>query len=214
MLVSLLLFLFPLCFTESINVLGTPLEHCSQSGEATTGWYRNGMCTEGANDKGSHHICIDLHYSRLEGGNFCSLTGQPNWCDELQQGKPRVNWCVCQWAFARFLSKATCDDFDVNCEATNMEALIAYENKPNYKDALACLKEKCPQANSDASSGLTLSLEHSHDASESGSPENGYLLYALAGFTAATLLVAGYAIGTKSKQSPKQGNVLLNNVVV
>merc|ERR1719493_352973 len=78
--------------------------------------------------------------------NFCSLTGQPNWCDELQDGKPRVHWCICQWAFNSFLNAdgTSCDDFDVNCDATNNQARIAYGNNPDYAKALECLNQKCP----------------------------------------------------------------------
>merc|ERR1719335_1382243 len=94
------LLLLPLCFSQKLNLYGNELEACSTEDEATTGWYRDGECTEGKNDKGSHHICIDLHYASESSvdGNFCTVTGQSNWCDELQEGKPRVNWCVCQWA--------------------------------------------------------------------------------------------------------------------
>lgn len=133
-------------FAENFNLLGTELQSCSQEGEATTGWYRNDKCTEGANDQGSHHICIDLSYAQTDDGNFCSLTGQPNWCDELQEGKPRVHWCICQWAFNSFLQAAgtSCDDFDVNCEATNNQARQAYGDNPKYAAALECLNKKCP----------------------------------------------------------------------
>jgi len=38
---------------------------------------RDGYCTENQDDRGSHHICINL--SSTEGGNFCDVTGQPDW---------------------------------------------------------------------------------------------------------------------------------------
>lgn len=31
-------------------------------------------------DAGSHHICIDLSSTSTTGGNFCKVTGQPDWC--------------------------------------------------------------------------------------------------------------------------------------
>ena len=44
---------------------------------ALTGFTRNGKCTDLVDDEGSHHICIDL--SSTEGGDFCEVTGQPDW---------------------------------------------------------------------------------------------------------------------------------------
>merc|ERR1719461_953027 len=128
---------------NSMSVLNQPLADCSVGNEATTGFFRNGKCTDGADDSGSHHICVDLQYAETGDGDFCTLTGQPDWCKEKQNGKDRVHWCVCQWAFARFLEKADCSNFDVKCEATNMKALEAYRGDAKYSQALQCLESKC-----------------------------------------------------------------------
>ena len=134
------------------NVNGGELKHCSSSGMALTGFTRDGYCTEQNDDAGSHHICIDMEST--SGGNFCSVTGQPNWCDstmpchddDRNQCKVK-HWCVCQWAFLSYLGKAGgCDKIQtIICEATNMAARRAYENQddPGSKAALACLKRKC-----------------------------------------------------------------------
>ena len=58
----------------SLNVLGTKLEPCSA--DPLTGFYRNGCCDTGPEDRGSHTVCVEvtaafLAYSR-EAGNDLS----------------------------------------------------------------------------------------------------------------------------------------------
>jgi len=154
---------------EYANVYGNELQSCSHNGMALSGYTRTGYCVDEQDDTGSHHICIDL--SSANGGNFCTVTGQPDWCsshmqcDELNyhsQGDgnegndengggqcPVQNWCVCQWAFANYLEAAgTCDAIqDVVCDSINAEAVKAYIQKKNtgskYADALDCIVNRC-----------------------------------------------------------------------
>ena len=136
-----------------LNVYGNALEPCSQNNMALTGYTRSGSCVEYQDDRGSHHICIDV--SSTSGGNFCTVTGQSNWCSSSMacdtndygnnddadaedsnnqnysngNGKCQVqNWCVCQWAFASYLEEAGGCDYiqDIQCDAVNLEALLAY----------------------------------------------------------------------------------------
>ena len=92
------------------------------------------------------------------------------WCDELQNGLPRVHWCVCQWAFEGFLRHVVdsggtdaeaCSRYEVtksptnirlenifcqvDCEATNQRAVEAYASSGGVDmlRALNCLKSKC-----------------------------------------------------------------------
>ena len=51
---------------------------CSKDSDAKTGFERTGKCTEADGDQGSHHICINMQANT--GGNFCTVTGQPDWC--------------------------------------------------------------------------------------------------------------------------------------
>merc|ERR1711907_671026 len=62
-----------------LNVQGKALEKCTGPNMALTGFTRNGKCVDENDDAGSHHICIGM--ASNVGGNFCQVTGQPNWCD-------------------------------------------------------------------------------------------------------------------------------------
>ena len=151
-LVLILLCLQPGIAEEAVNIYGHQLVPCSSTGMAKTGFTRDGQCGSFRGDSGSHHVCIDL--SSVTGGNFCAVTGQPNWCDDDMacQGYdghlcPVEHWCVCQWAFASYVEAAGgCDKIqEVVCESVNMNAKDAYESSssPSHQAALACLKEKC-----------------------------------------------------------------------
>jgi hypothetical protein len=59
------------------SVTGKELEKCSMPGMALTGYTRQGKCVAHDDDAGSHHVCIDM--ASNTGGNFCSVTGQPDW---------------------------------------------------------------------------------------------------------------------------------------
>jgi len=146
------------------NIEGKPLERCSGSGHALTGWLRNGHCTDRDDDAGSHHICIDMK-STVDGSadkNFCTQTGQSNWCDDemrcdpfppVTQGNcPVKNWCVCQWAFRKYIAAAGgCDHIQhIVCDAINMAAITAYKGElakdPGdmlTKNAYDCLVARC-----------------------------------------------------------------------
>ena len=119
-----------------LNVNGGALARCSGAGMALTGFTRNGHCVDRNDDAGSHHVCINMASST--GGNFCQVTGQPDWCDSSMQCDgsdggvcPVKHWCVCQWAFASYLQNAGgCDKIQtIVCEATNLQAFAAYEQQ-------------------------------------------------------------------------------------
>merc|ERR1719171_368041 len=135
------------------NVNGGALSKCSGANMALTGFTRTGECVDQNDDAGSHHICIDM--ASNTGGNFCTVTGQPNWCgskmgcDGSAGQCPVKNWCVCQWAFASYIQRAGgCDKIQkVVCDATNMVALKAYREQAQHDagiaNALKCLERKC-----------------------------------------------------------------------
>ena len=74
------------------NVLGTELKSCCTN--PMTGFYRDGFCRTGADDRGSHTICIYataefLEFSRAKGNdlttprpefNFPGLVEGDKWC--------------------------------------------------------------------------------------------------------------------------------------
>ena len=127
----------------------------------------------------AYHICIEMDSS--EGSNFCTVTGQPNWCDDqmpcadgAQPGGaseailecPVKNWCVCEWAFRDYISAAGGGDAikAINCDATNAMAISHYEAKgPDdpAAAALACLESRC---------GLAKSVDEAYDEFDNKEP--------------------------------------------
>lgn len=103
-----------------LNVVGGRLVPCST--QPLTGFYRNGCCSTGPEDAGSHTVCVIateefLQFSRLAGNDLS--TPRPEW------GFPGVRagerWCLCA---SRWL-----EAFDAGCApevvlgATHMRAL-------------------------------------------------------------------------------------------
>jgi uncharacterized protein len=77
-----------------INVVGGELLPCST--DPMTGFYREGCCSTGEDDLGSHTVCVVLTEEFLEfsqaAGNDLS-TPRPEWgFDGLQPGD---RWCLC-----------------------------------------------------------------------------------------------------------------------
>ncbi|OEY67287.1 DUF2237 family protein [Marinobacter sp. X15-166B] len=79
---------------ESINVLGEPLENCSN--DPVTGFFRDGCCNTGAQDLGSHTVCVVtteefLTFSREQGNDLS--TPRPEFgFPGLKAGD---SWCLC-----------------------------------------------------------------------------------------------------------------------
>jgi len=91
----------------SLNVLGGPLENCSI--KPMTGFYRNGCCDTGAEDGGSHTVCIVATAAFLE---FSKSAGNDLSTPMAEFGfpglKPGDRWCLCapRWAEALEAGKA------------------------------------------------------------------------------------------------------------
>lgn len=86
----------------SINVLGEPLEPCSTA--PMTGFYRNGCCDTGPQDRGRHTVCAlmtaeFLALSKYLGNDLS--TPRPEF--GFAGLKPGDRWCLCA---ARFLQAA------------------------------------------------------------------------------------------------------------
>jgi uncharacterized protein len=111
------------------NVLGEPLEPCSI--KPTTGFYRDGCCNTGAEDIGSHTVCVVmtaefLDFSRSRGNDLSTPVpefGFPG----LQ---PDDRWCLCapRWQEAfeanrapRVVLRATHEDALTYCSLADLK---------------------------------------------------------------------------------------------
>jgi uncharacterized protein len=77
-----------------VNVVGGELVPCST--KPLTGFYRNGCCSTGPDDPGSHTVCVIatadfLEFSRLAGNDLS--TPRPEWGFEGLE--PGDRWCLC-----------------------------------------------------------------------------------------------------------------------
>jgi uncharacterized protein len=75
------------------NVLGGELEACGT--DPVTGFYRDGYCTSGPEDRGSHTICVVvtpefLEHQRSVGNDL--VTPRPEW--RFPGLTPGDRWCV------------------------------------------------------------------------------------------------------------------------
>jgi hypothetical protein len=77
-----------------VNVVGGDLLPCSN--DPVTGFYRNGCCSTGPDDAGSHTVCVIADAAFLEFsagvGNDLS-TPRPEW--GFAGVKPGERWCLC-----------------------------------------------------------------------------------------------------------------------
>lgn len=84
---------------QSVNVLGETLQPCSM--DPLTGFYRNGCCDTGPEDRGSHTVCAVmtaefLAFSRARGNDLSTPRPELGFAGL----KPGDQWCLCA---ARFL---------------------------------------------------------------------------------------------------------------
>ena len=83
----------------SFNVLGTALEECST--DPVTGFFRNGCCDTGPEDRGLHTVCAEMTVEFLALSKYLGndlSTPRPEW--GFAGLKPGDHWCLCA---ARFL---------------------------------------------------------------------------------------------------------------
>lgn len=103
-----------------VNVVGGELQPCSS--EPLTGFFRDGCCSTGPEDVGSHTVCAVmtaefLEFSRLAGNDLS--TPRPEWGFEGIQ--PGDRWCLCasRWLEAYEAGQAP----EVVLGATHVRAL-------------------------------------------------------------------------------------------
>ena len=105
---------------NTLNVLGTTLQTCSL--DPVTGWFRDGCCETGPNDRGRHIVCAVvtdefLAFSRSRGNDLS--TPRPEFrFPGLKHGD---RWCLCldRWREAHAAGVAP----KVVLEATHQIAL-------------------------------------------------------------------------------------------
>ncbi|MFN3275421.1 MAG: DUF2237 family protein [Paracoccus sp. (in: a-proteobacteria)] len=104
----------------SVNVLGGALQPCSTA--PVTGFYRNGCCDTGPEDRGSHTVCVIVTAEFLA---MSAYLGNDLTTPRREFGfpglKPGDRWCLCA---SRFLQAA--QEFaapKVVLEATHRRAL-------------------------------------------------------------------------------------------
>jgi uncharacterized protein (DUF2237 family) len=103
-----------------VNVVGGKLLPCSV--EPLTGFYRNGCCSTGPEDIGSHTVCVVLTAEFLE---FSKSVGNDLSTARPEYGfaglKPGDRWCLCasRWLEAHVAGHAP----DVVLGATHARAL-------------------------------------------------------------------------------------------
>ena len=102
--------------TDHKNILGTAMTPCSGPGEKTTGYYRNGYCSTGATDTGTHVVCARmddtfLNFTKSKGNDL--ITPQNSFPGLVSGDK----WCLCalRWKEAYEAGKAP----KIFAEATN-----------------------------------------------------------------------------------------------
>ena len=79
---------------RSVNVLGEPLESCSEAPMA--GFFRDGCCNTSDEDLGSHTVCVEvtrefLEFSRFRGNDLSTPVPEYG----FPGLKPRDRWCLC-----------------------------------------------------------------------------------------------------------------------
>lgn len=118
-----------------VNVVGGELQPCST--EPLTGFFRNGCCSTGPDDAGSHTVCVVvtdefLDFSRLAGNDLSTPRPEFGFAG-LRSGD---RWCVCasRWLEAHHAGCAPPVDLGAThvgaLDLVPIEALTAYAAAP------------------------------------------------------------------------------------
>jgi len=102
------------------NVLGDPLQTCSL--DPLTGFYRDGCCHTGREDRGTHVVCATmtqafLDFTRSRGNDL----SRPNPRYRFPGLKPGDRWCLCALRWREALEAGLAPP--VHLEATHEKAL-------------------------------------------------------------------------------------------
>ena len=106
--------------TESVYVLGGALESCSVS--PLTGFYRNGCCDTGSEDRGAHTVCAIMTAEFLAMSKYLGndlSTPRPEF--GFAGLKPGDRWCLCAGRFMQAYEERAAPK--VNLAATHIRTL-------------------------------------------------------------------------------------------
>ena len=89
---------------NDLNILNNKLESCSQ--DPKTGFYRDGYCKTGIDDKGTHTVCaiMDdkfLNFTKKQGNDLST----PNNFYNFPGLKPGDKWCLCEYRWNEAFEK-------------------------------------------------------------------------------------------------------------
>lgn len=105
---------------QPLNVFNEPLQACCT--DPMTGYYRNGFCQTGADDRGTHVVCAEmtaefLAFTKSKGNDLST----PILAYNFPGLKPGDGWCLCilRWLEAEKAGVAP----KINLKATNKKAL-------------------------------------------------------------------------------------------
>jgi hypothetical protein len=114
------------------NVLGTDLKLCCSS--PVTGFYRDGYCSTGPTDYGTHVVCATvtkdfLEFTKTKGNDLSTPLPEYNFKGLV----PGDKWCLCasRWMQAYKAGKAPLIDLEASDEKllqyTNIETLKKFD---------------------------------------------------------------------------------------
>ena len=104
----------------SVNVLGTALQPCST--KPLTGFYRNGCCDTGPEDRGQHTVCAVMTAEFLALSKYLGndlSTPRPEF--GFAGLKPGDRWCLCASRFLQAHDEGAAPQ--VHLDATHLKTL-------------------------------------------------------------------------------------------
>jgi len=79
---------------------------------------------------------------------FWEITGQQrwNWKETICSApNPGTSWCICMWASANLAAEVGCDNFKIDCGATDVDFVLRSSRDGNWdmENFHTCLRTKC-----------------------------------------------------------------------
>jgi uncharacterized protein (DUF2237 family) len=113
------------------NVRGTDLQPCSQ--DPLTGFYRNGYCQTGPEDRGEHVVCAQvtqefLEYSQEQGNDL--MSARPEF--GFNGLKPGDKWCLCAARWLEALEAGIAPPIDLEATHESLRTHIDREVLERY----------------------------------------------------------------------------------